>query len=84
MYVKPIVLIVIGLGWLAVDVYWMFGNVILRETWLGTIAQFLDKLPPWASNPIFVCLWAIMLLGWTVPLIVGFHLLRSRASISAK
>jgi len=76
MRTKAFTLIVIGLGWLALDGVWMFGNVVLRETRLGVIAQFLDKLPTWVSNPIFVCLWGIMLIGWTVPLVVAFRLLR--------
>jgi len=76
MRTKALMLVVIGFGWLALDVGWMFGNVVLREPRLGVIAQFLDKLPTWVSNPIFVCLWATMLIGWTVPLIVGIRLLR--------
>jgi hypothetical protein len=71
----PIVLVTLGLGWLATAVYLMVGNVILRETRLGAIAQFLDRLPLRIANPIFLFLWAVMLLGWTVPLILGFKLL---------
>lgn len=81
MRAKAFTLIVIGFGWLALDVRWMFGNVVLRETRLGVIAQFLDTLPTWVSNPIFVCLWAAMLIGWTVPLIVSFRLLRRNPDV---
>ena len=76
MRTKPFALLAIGVAWLATDLYLMIGNVVLRETRLGTIARFLDRLPHWASNPAFLFLWAILLLGWTVPLIVGFRLLR--------
>lgn len=74
----PFALLAIGLAWLAADVYLMLENVVLRETRLGVIAQFLDRLPQWASIPAFLYLWGILLLGWTVPLIVGFRLLRQR------
>jgi hypothetical protein len=66
MSAKPFALIAVSWAWLAVDVYLMVGNVVLRETRLGIIAQFLDRLPQWASNPVFICFWAILLLGWTV------------------
>ena len=76
MKTMPLVLVAIGAAWLAADLYLMLGNVVLRETRLGVIAQFLDRLPHWASNLAFLCFWGILLLGWTVPLIVGFRLLR--------
>lgn len=66
-------LIAVGMTWLAVDSYLMLGNVVLREARLGAIARFLDCLPKWASNPAFLCLWGILLLGWTVPLIIGLR-----------
>ena len=81
MSVKPFALIAIGLAWLAADLYLMLGNVVLRETQLGAIAQFLDKLPQWVSYPVFLCLWGIVLLGWTVPLIVGFRLFRQTPDV---
>jgi hypothetical protein len=53
-------------------------GVSLRETRLGVIAHFLDKLPPRFSDPIFIFLWAAMLLGWIVPAALGLRrLLRS-------
>jgi hypothetical protein len=73
--IRPMILITFGLGWLATDLYLMVGNVILRETRLGPIAQLLDRLPLRIANPIFLFLWAVFLLGWTVPLILGFRLL---------
>jgi hypothetical protein len=76
MSTKPFTFIAIGLAWVAVAVYLMLGNVVLRETRLGIVVRFLDRLPSWASNPVSLCFWAILLLGWTVPLIVGFRLLR--------
>jgi len=47
------------------------GNVVLRETRLGIIAQFLDKLPPAVANPMFIFLWIVTLFGWVVPLTLG-------------
>jgi hypothetical protein len=53
-------------------------GVSLRETRLGVITHFLDKLPPRFSNPIFIFLWAAMLLGWIVPAALALRqLLRS-------
>jgi len=46
-------------------------NAVLRETRLGIIAQFLDKLPPAVANPIFIFLWIVTLFGWVVPLTLG-------------
>jgi len=43
MRTKAFTLIVIGFGWLALDGVWMFGNVVLRETRLGVIAQFFGQ-----------------------------------------
>jgi len=56
MNVRPFVLITLGFGWLAVDANLMVGNVILRETRLGIIAQILDRLPPAVAGPIFFML----------------------------
>ena len=81
MRTKPFALLAIGLAWLAADLYLMLGHVILRETRLGPIAQFLDRLPQWASNIVFLFLWGILLLGWAVPLIVGFRLLRQNPHV---
>jgi hypothetical protein len=61
------ILLIFGGCWLAVAVWVAFSNVILRETRLGVVAQFLDKLPPATGKPIFVLSWGILLLGWTVP-----------------
>jgi len=69
--IGKIALVTLGLGWL-VSVLWMIvGNVVLRETRLGFIAQFLDKLSPSIANPIFILLWIVALFGWTVPLTLG-------------
>ena len=81
MRTRAFALLAIAVAWLAADLYLMLGKVVLRETRLGAIAQFLDRLPQWASNPAFLCLWGILLLGWTVPLIVGFRLLRQNPHV---
>jgi hypothetical protein len=62
--------LVFGGFWLAVAVWVVFSDVILRETRIGVVAQFLDKVPPSVGKPIFLLSWAILLLGWMVP--VGF------------
>jgi len=78
---RSILLVVAGCIWLTADLYVMTGNMILRETRLGVIAHFLDRLPPAVSNPIFIFLWAVFLLGWSPLLVFGFKgLLRSKGS----
>ena len=44
--VGKIALFTLGFAWLAGALRMIVGNVVLRETRLGIIAQFLDKLPP--------------------------------------
>jgi len=72
MNIKPFALIALGCSWLACDLYLMAGKIILRETRLGLIARFLDRLPTLVSGPIFLLLWLALLLGWTIPLGYGF------------
>ena len=71
--IRPIALVALGLVWLATAVYLIVGNIVLRETRLGAIARFLDKMPAIIANPVFLLIWAIMLLGWSVPLVLGFR-----------
>lgn len=78
MNLGPVTLVASGFGWLGTSVYLMARNVILRETWLGIGARFLDKLPGGIANPTFILLWVVLLLGWTVPLVLGFRLLLRR------
>ena len=66
------VLLLVGGGWLAFVLWVVLANVILRETHLGIVAQFLDRLPPAISAPLFILLWAVFLLGWAV--LIGFGL----------
>ena len=66
------VLLAVGGSWLAVALWVVVSGVILRETRLGVVAQLLDKLPAVVSTPIFTLLWALLLLGWAIP--VGFGL----------
>jgi hypothetical protein len=71
--------LIIGLCWLTADLCLVISNISLRETPLGVIARFLDQLPPEVGNPIFILLWAILLLGWLF--LIGFGtrpLFRSR------
>ncbi len=62
------VLLMLGLVWLAFDVYLVISDITLRATTLHVVAEWLDKLPVKIGTPIFLLLWAILLLGWTVPL----------------
>lgn len=70
--VAQIALIDLGCCWLFGDVYLVGENVILRETWLGFIPRFVDKFPPAVGNSIFPILWVILMVGWTIPLGLGF------------
>ena len=70
---KPIVLVTLGLIWLTTVVWLFAGNVILRETRLGFVAKLLDKLPPVVSNLIFIFVWAVILLGWAIPIASGIR-----------
>ncbi len=77
--VGKIALFTLGFAWLAGALRMIVGNVVLRETRLGIIAQFLDKLPPAVANPMFIFLWIVTLFGWVVPLTLGvIGLLRKR------
>lgn len=61
-----VVLFAIGLAWFAAFL-WMIGSgVILRETRLGVVARFFDKLPPVIGTSIFVPLHYIFLFGWII------------------
>ncbi len=51
-HIPPLVLLAVGFWWLALDFYLIVGPTILRETRLGFIAQFLDKLPCGIGNTI--------------------------------
>lgn len=63
---------VIGLAWFAVFLCMIGSGVILRETRLGVIARFLDKLPPVIGATIFALLYYVFLLGWI--LLIGIAL----------
>ncbi len=74
-------LLIIGLGWLAADLCLVISNISLRETPIGVVATFLDKLPPKVGNPIFIFLWITLLLGWVILIGLGLRpLLRRRKS----
>ncbi len=65
------VLLIVGAIWLSIVSWILLSNVILRETRLGLVAEFLDKLPSVISTPLFILCWAILLLGWTIPIALG-------------
>jgi hypothetical protein len=81
MRIGPFALIAFGFAWLVGDIYLVIENVVLRETRLVVIAQFLDTLPRWASNSAFLCLSGILLVGWTIPLVFGFRLLLQKPQL---
>jgi hypothetical protein len=78
MNIRAMALSALGCCWLAADANLVIGPIVLRETRLGVIAEILDRLPPSIGNPIFVALWFALLLGWAVPLSLGFVLLLRR------
>jgi hypothetical protein len=80
MNIRALLLITIAFCWITVDLYVFIGNISLRETRLSVIARLLDRLPTAASNPIFLALWGILLLGWALPLALGFKRLLRRQS----
>jgi hypothetical protein len=59
-------LLVIGLAWLTVFLCVIGSGVILRETRLGVVARFLDKLPLAIGTSIFALLYYIFLFGWII------------------
>ena len=74
MRLRAIVLVTVGVCWLAADGYMIAGGVILRETRLGFISSFLDKvLPLPIHDTVFTLLGWITLFGWLVPLILRFR-----------
>jgi len=73
MKLKPFVLLAVGFSWLAADLNLIVGPVVLRETRLGVIARFLEKLPSTIANSVDAFLWIVLLLGWIAPLTWGFR-----------
>jgi len=75
MKLKPFVLLAVGFSWLAADLNLIVGPIALRETRLGFIARFLDRLPSTIANSLDAFLWIVLLLGWIAPITWGFRLL---------
>ena len=75
MKLKPFILLAVGFSWLAVDLNLIVGPIVLRQTGLGVIARFLDKLPSPIANSVDAFLWIVVLLGWIAPLTWGLMLL---------
>lgn len=73
MKLKPFVLLAVGFSWLAADLNLIVGSTVLRETRLGVISRFLDKLPFTIANSVDAFLWIVLLLGWIAPLTWGFR-----------
>ena len=82
MNIRALLFIVVAFCWISVDLCLFIGNINLRETRLGAIAQLLDRLPTAVANPIFIALWAILLLGWALPLVLGFKQLLRKQSLN--
>jgi len=76
------VLLTIGLGWLVADLCLVVSNLILRETRIGVVATFLDKLPPAVGTPIFIFLWITLLFGWLILIGLGVSPLFRRRKAS--
>jgi hypothetical protein len=74
----------VGFLWLTFDIWIIVSNVSLRETPLGVIANYLDMLPSWIGNPIYLFLWFTLLLGWIIVLVFALKpLLRRNCRKSA-
>lgn len=63
--------LVTGTAWLTAVLYVVLGNVIIRETPVGRIADHIDRLPSSFARPAFVLGWCLFFLGWIVPLALG-------------
>jgi hypothetical protein len=74
----PVVLLLVSGSWLSVVIWVILSNVTLRDTPLGVVAEFLDKLPPSVGAPLFIFLWVTFLLGWAVLAGVGIKALLHR------
>jgi hypothetical protein len=64
-------LLTIGLGWLAADLRVVVSHIVLRETRIGVVATFLDKLPHIVGTSIFIFLWIALLFGWVILIGLG-------------
>ncbi len=62
MKIKSFFLVAAGLAWFAAELNLIVGDVVLRETRIGTIAHVLDRLPSSIANTL------VLLLGWVIPL----------------
>ena len=60
-----------GVVWLAAVLWVVVGNVIIRETALGSVALQFDRLPLLLAKPILVLCWCLFFLGWAIPLVVS-------------
>jgi hypothetical protein len=68
----------VGLAWLTVVLYVIIGNVIVRESMAGGLAQQIDRLPPFLAKPVFILCWSLFFLGWIIPLSFGIKRLFRR------
>ena len=73
------VYVAVGVAWLAAVLYVVVGNVVVRETVVGNLAQQIDRLPPFLAKLAFIACWCVFFLGWTVPLSFGVKRLFRRA-----
>lgn len=71
-----------GVAWLCVVLWVVIGNVIIRETPVGRLAQQFDRLPPLLAKPVFILCWCVFFLGWTVLLFLGLKRLFRHAGDS--
>jgi hypothetical protein len=72
-----------GVTWLAVVLWVVVGNVIVRGTAAGKLAQQIDRLPPLLAKLIFLLCWGMFFLGWIIPLALGVKRLFPRAGDQA-
>ena len=70
----------LGFAWFVAVLYVILGNVIIRDTALGSFANQIDRLPIWLAKFVFILCWSLFFLGWTYPLFFGFRRLFQRSS----
>ncbi len=71
MKLRQYAMLAIGLVWLCADIWIIESNTVLRETRLGLVAVYIDKLPPKLGNLTFIALWIGLLFGWAILLGLG-------------
>lgn len=66
--------VAVSVGWLASVLYVAVGNIIVRSTVVGGwVAREIDRLPMRLATWVSILCWLLFVLGWVVPLFLGFR-----------